>query len=275
MKNIDEKTVVSFGQEWSRFSQADLTELESDYIFQQYFSIFPWESLPDKAEGFDMGCGTGRWSRHVAKRVNKLNCVDPSMALEVAKNNLKEFKNVVFYREAADSVEIEEGSQDFGYSLGVLHHIPNPESALRSCVKFLKVGSPFLLYLYSSFDNRPFWYRYVWKMSDILRKFICLCPPLVKSVLCDLLAITIYLPLAKICLLLEKFGIAVQHIPLSDYKDRSFYSMRTDSYDRFSTPLEKRFSRNEIQNLMENAGLENIKFRQESPFWCAVGTRCN
>jgi ubiquinone/menaquinone biosynthesis C-methylase UbiE len=273
MKNIDEKTVVSFGQEWTRFSQAALSDFESDQIFQQYFSIFPWTSLPDTAEGFDMGCGTGRWALHVAKKVHWLNCIDPSQALEVARENLKDQKNVAFYRETADDVKIPENSQDFGYSLGVLHHIPDSKSALRACVKLLKVGSPFLLYLYSSFDNRPFWYKYMWKISDILRQLICILPPSVKSVICDVLALIIYFPLARISWLLSKIGSNVQHIPLSDYKDRTFYSMRTDAYDRFATPLEKRFSREEILKLMEDAGLEKIQFRPKSPFWCAVGTR--
>jgi 2-polyprenyl-3-methyl-5-hydroxy-6-metoxy-1,4-benzoquinol methylase len=43
---------------------------------------------------------------------------------------------------------------DFGYSLGVLHHIPDAQKALSDCVKKLKLGAPFLVYLYYSFDNR-------------------------------------------------------------------------------------------------------------------------
>ena len=40
-----------------------------------------------------------------------------------------------------------DGALDFGYSLGVLHHIPDTQSALRACVRKLKAGAPFLLYL--------------------------------------------------------------------------------------------------------------------------------
>ena len=49
--------------------------------------------------------------------------------------------------------------------------------------------------------------------------------------------------------------------------------MRTDSRDRFGTPLEKRFSKKEIQTMMENAGFKNIKFSKEAPYWCAVGIK--
>jgi hypothetical protein len=47
--------------------------------------------------------------------------------------------------------------------------------------------------------------------------------------------------------------------------------MRTDALDRFGTRLEQRFSRIEIQQMMESAGLERIVFSEKNPFWCAVG----
>ena len=47
--------------------------------------------------------------------------------------------------------------------------------------------------------------------------------------------------------------------------------MRTDALDRFGTKLEHRFTRTQIQKMMENAGLEQIVFSGNEPFWCAVG----
>ena len=48
--------------------------------------------------------------------------------------------------------------------------------------------------------------------------------------------------------------------------------MRTDALDRFGTRLEKRFTRKEIAQMMELAGLERIAF-SDSPCWCAMGYR--
>jgi hypothetical protein len=53
----------------------------------------------------------------------------------------------------------------------------------------------------------------------------------------------------------------------------SFYTMRTDSRDRFGTRLEQRFSRTEIEKMMLAAGLERTRFSDSEPFWCAVGYR--
>ena len=47
--------------------------------------------------------------------------------------------------------------------------------------------------------------------------------------------------------------------------------MRTDALDRFGTALEQRFTRQQIQVMMEAAGLERIQFSDLMPFWCAVG----
>ena len=47
--------------------------------------------------------------------------------------------------------------------------------------------------------------------------------------------------------------------------------MQTDALDRFGTRLEKRYTKKETLTMMETAGLENIKFSESEPYWCAVG----
>jgi hypothetical protein len=47
--------------------------------------------------------------------------------------------------------------------------------------------------------------------------------------------------------------------------------MRNDALDRFGTRLEQRFTRPEIADMMQRAGLERIVFSDRMPFWCAVG----
>ena len=51
--------------------------------------------------------------------------------------------------------------------------------------------------------------------------------------------------------------------------------MRTDALDRFGTRLEQRFTREEIEIMMQDAGLENIEFSNSKPFWVAVGYKSN
>ena len=272
-KNLDKETVNSFGDEWGRFNQSNLPIKEANEIFDKYFSIFPWQSMPENAEGFDLGCGSGRWAKIVAPKVSLLNCIDPSSALEVAKKNLNELNNLIFLKESVDELSLEDNSQDFGYSLGVLHHVPDTQEAISSCVKKLKPGAPFLLYLYYAFDNRSLFFKFIWRVTNLLRKFISLLPSPIKNSLTDLIAIFVYFPLARLSLVLESLKINNHHMPLSFYKNSSFYTMRTDSRDRFGTPLEQRFTKNEIHQMMSSSGLENISFRDGMPYWCAVGTK--
>lgn len=273
-KNSDQNTINSFGEEWARFDQSVLDEAEWSAMFNTYFSIFPFESLPENAEGFDMGCGSGRWAKGVAPRVGRLTCIDPAeSALVVARRNLAGRNNVIFHQGGVDNPGVGVASQDFGYSLGVLHHIPDTAAALQSCTSLLKPGAPFLLYLYYRFDNRPAWFRTVWKASEIVRGMVNRIPNQAKPPVTDLLAATVYWPLARIARLLEKSGINPAALPLAYYRDRSFYTMRTDSRDRFGTPLEQRFTRLEIEAMMREAGLENIQFSEAEPYWVSYGTR--
>jgi SAM-dependent methyltransferase len=271
--NLDKKTVSGFGDEWERFDQSKLTDSQALNSFQNYFSIFPWDILPDEPKGFDLGCGSGRWAKFVAPEVKSLYCIDPSSALDVARNNLKEFKNCFFLCESVDNISLEDSSMDFGYSLGVLHHIPDTQQGIRDCVRKLKPNAPFLLYLYYAFDSKPFWFKLIWKISDLLRAVISRFPYPIRYFITQLIALLIYWPLARLSLLLQKLRFPVSSIPLNYYKDLDFYWMRTDALDRFGTRLEKRFTKKQIEEMMKVAGLERIKFSSKEPFWCAVGYR--
>ena len=271
--NLDEDTVRSFGEEWTRFDQLDLDESELKEHFSNYFEIFPWSDLKESSEGFDMGCGTGRWAKLVAPKVGLLHCVDPSEALEIAKHRLADFQNISFHKVSLDRTNLSPSSQDFGYSIGVLHHVPDTAAAIKTCAELLKPNAPLLLYIYYSFDNRPVWYKLIWLLTDVWRKVISRLPAPLKNLLTDLMAIFIYLPIARLVLLLGRMGFSVENLPLSYYRDRSFYTLRTDSRDRFGTPIEQRFSQKEIETMMIEAGLTDISFSSRPPFWCVVGRR--
>lgn len=271
MKNIDKKTVDSFSDQWVRYDQSGMENKEAYKIFKSYFSIFPWKKLPKSAEGFDMGCGTGRWAKFVAPKVRKLHCVDPSNAIKVAKKKLKKFNNIKYYQKSLDNSGLKNKSQDFGYLLGVLHYVPDAKAAIKSCSKLLKSGAPILLYVYYSLDNRPLWFRWLWILSNFIRLIISKLPKFLNFLICDIIAFFIYYPFARISLMFEKIGLDFKNFPLHFYRNLSFYVMRTDSRDRFGSPMEKRYSKNEIRQMMTSAGLEKIKFKNSVPFWTVVG----
>lgn len=272
--NIDLQTVQGFGDEWDAFDQSGLTGDEYRHWFDAYFSIFPFESLPVGACGFDLGCGSGRWAAGIAPRVGELHCIDPAeKALAVARRRLQGMTNVVFHQAHANALPLPDSSQDFGYSLGVLHHIPDPEAGLRSAVACLKPGAPFLVYLYYRFDHRPAWFRALWRLSDHLRRRISRLPFPVRRRVTDVIAITVYWPLSRLARLIERAGRDPAAIPLSAYRHSSLYTLRTDALDRFGTRMEHRFLRPEIEAMLTAAGLTEIRFSESEPFWVACGIR--
>jgi len=270
--NLDPQTVEGFGHEWEQFDQSPSDRVDLQKHFEQYFRIFPWDNLPQNAIGFDAGCGSGRWARMVAPKVGHLYCIDASSkAVNVARKNLHRAENTQLILASVGELPLEDNSMDFGYSLGVLHHIPNTALGINGCVDKLKSGAPLLLYIYYAFDNKPIWYRWLWQFTNILRKLISKLPFKLKLLITQIIAFLVYFPLARTALLFENLGVNVASFPLSYYRDSSFYTMRTDALDRFGTQLEQRFTASQIQQMMEIAGLERIQFSDSVPYWCAVG----
>ena len=274
MKNADLNVVNDFGEEWSRFEQNRLTPEDFKSQFESYFHIFPWSNLEADAIGADIGCGSGRWAEEVCKRVGILHLIDPSHeALSVAKKKLGDVPNVTFEEASVGKLPFADNSLDFAYCLGVLHHIPDTQAGIREISSKLKVGAPFLIYLYYAFDNRPLWFKTLWRTTDIARKIICRLPTKIKHLVCDLIAFSVYFPITRIGRLISRFRVLNKNWPLYYYVHCSTYVLRTDALDRFGTRLEKRFTKKQVKKMLIDEGFKDIVFSDRIPHWCAIGIK--
>jgi SAM-dependent methyltransferase len=273
--NIDARTVAGFGREWSRFQQGeDLPDADRRAMFDAYFRIFPWDRLCSASTGMDIGCGSGRWAVFVAPRVGHLHVVDPSVeALGVARRNLAACTNVTFHSASVGDLPVADASLDFAYAIGVLHHVPDTSAAIHCIARKLKPGALLLVYIYYAFDNRSAWYRRLWQASNAVRLAVSRAPPGLQRLVTSVIAAAIYWPLARSAALLDRLGYLPRSWPLAFYRERSFYVMRTDAHDRFCTPLERRFTRLQIETMLRTAGFRDIRFSEHAPFWCAVAVR--
>jgi ubiquinone/menaquinone biosynthesis C-methylase UbiE len=276
LPNLDTDVAAGFGHEWSSFRQGaeELSAADRQAIFESYFGIFPWDELPPNPVGIDVGCGSGRWSMMVATRVGHLHLLDASCeALAVARENLAQANNVSFHLASVGDIPLDDNSLDFAFSLGVLHHVPDTRAAIHAIAAKLKRGAPFLVYLYYALDNRPWWFRTIWRASNLFRIVISRTPPSLRLAISQIIAIAIYWPLARLAALVERAGFSPASIPLEAYRNRAFYVMRTDAYDRFCTRLEQRFTRAQIAQMLRDAGFDDIRFSDQVPYWCAVGRK--
>lgn len=265
--NIDSRTVKGFGQEWSTFSQEPLSHAERKELFSKYFSLVDWSRKPRRA--LDMGCGSGRWALLAAPMVDELVAVDASPdALAVARRNVT-LGNVCFVQATPEALPFPDEHFDLIFSIGVLHHVPDTEGAIRSLAQKLRSGGTLLLYLYYAFDFRPAWFKILWRTTNAARWLISRLPFPFRYGLSQIIAVCVYWPLARSA----KYLPVPDSWPLKFYANRSFYVMRTDALDRFGTRLEKRFTRKQIVAMLEAAGLAEIRFSETAPYWVSTAKK--
>lgn len=271
--NIDEKTISSFGEEWNKFNSFSKKEIND--IGKQYFDILPSQINQDSLV-LDVGCGSGRWSKYLSSSVKWVEAVDPSSAVFAAAKLLSENSNVRVSQASADDLPFEDETFDLVMSVGVLHHIPNTQQALADITAKVKKDGYVYVYLYYALDNRGRLFKTVFQLTNLMRLLISKLPHALKKIVCEGIAFFIYLPLIGMSYLarsLYKESSFWKKIPLSFYLGTSLRIIRNDALDRFGTPLEQRFSKNQIINMMKNVGLTDIVISENTPYWHAIGKK--
>lgn len=267
IENIDLTTVNSFGEEWNKFDEFSSEEIQN--AGDQYFDIVTTKELNKNSYVLDLGCGSGRWTKYMADKCKFIEAVDPSEAIFSAAKTYGKLSNVRYTQAGVETIPFPDNTFDFAISLGVLHHIPDTGAAIKSFVKKIKPNGFALIYLYYALDNRGFLYKFIFNASTLLRRVISSMPATIKQFICDLIAVFIYLPFIGLTKLVKVLfgGNLYMKIPLAYYRDKSWNIIRNDSLDRFGTPLEQRFSKQQISEMLENAGMTVVRFSDGEPFW--------
>jgi SAM-dependent methyltransferase len=272
-KNIDNKVVNEFGDEWLKFFEQDDDVVKK--AGEEYFDILNSDIINSKTYALDVGCGTGRWTKYLAPKIGFIEAVDPSKAIFAADELLGDIQNVRLSQASIETLPFEDETFDFVMSIGVLHHIPDTKKALNDCVKKVKKGGYFYVYLYYNLDRRGPFYKALFELSDLVRKIVSRFPGKIKHFICDVLAVIFYMPFVWTGRLFNFLGFKnlANRMPLHGYQSRSFFTVRNDALDRFGTRLEQRFSAKEIREMMQSAGLTDIVISDGIPYYHAVGKK--
>ena len=160
---------ASFGFQWHRYqkTQLDHDELrESERHFLAKTALRP-EDLKGKLV-LDVGCGMGRFAEVATRWGARVVGVDLSAAAEVAAKNLAD-RDFVAFQADVFALPFAPESFDVIYSIGVLHHTPDCEAAVKALDKYLKPGGLLVVWLYSGYNKwyrfSDFWRRYTHKMK--------------------------------------------------------------------------------------------------------------
>jgi ubiquinone/menaquinone biosynthesis C-methylase UbiE len=263
------KTAVSFGFEWTHFSE----------MYPQWENNF-WEYMvPRAAESFrgkrvlDAGCGIGRHAYYAAQSGAEVWAVDISDAVEVAAKNNRE-TGVRVIQADLNHLPFREKSFDLVYSMGVLHHLPDPNRAFRYLLRFVRPGGEFRMFLYWVPEHQPL-KRLLLKAVSAFRMVTIRMPhPLLIpiSYAVAFLVWSLFVWPYRVFMRIPVLSKTADRLPLRQYSRYPFRTCVNDQFDRLSAPLERRYSREQVEEFLKSGGLEDINVLPNFG-WVAFGRK--
>ena len=139
---------------------------------------------------------------------------------------------------------------DGAYSYGVVHHTIDPAAAVREIVRTLKPGGRLLIYVYETFERRPWRWRIALAAINAVRRPIsAMSPPNIRR-LCAVVAPVVY----ATCTIPSRHFAWASRLPYPAAQNPTMTSLIPDLYDRFAAPIEERYSERGARELVEQAG---------------------
>ena len=146
---LERQTADAFGYEWTRYS-----ELAERYRQQFLDWIRPIDaSFFEGKAVLEGGCGKGRHTALAAAfGARDVVAVDLSQAVDAAYQNTKHLPNVHVIQADLKAAPVR-ACFDYAFSVGVLHHLPDPEAGFRSLVSRLRPGGAISAWVYGREGN--------------------------------------------------------------------------------------------------------------------------
>ena len=266
---IEADTARSFGYEWHRFPEM-YEEWEKqffNYMQPHAAGFFPGKKI------LDAGCGNGRFAYYAGKYGAEVWAIDLGPAVEVARRNTQS-RNVHVIQADLYNPPFAFESFDFIYSIGVLHHLPDPEAAFQNLLRFLKPGGDVQIYLYWKPEHRPIKAALLSGITAARRLTTRLPYGAIYALAypAAMAAFTFFVWPYRILRRFSMFSRVAENIPLKQYADLPFRVCVNDQLDRFSAPIENRYTRQDVQNWLARASLE-AQSVGENFGWIATGRK--
>lgn len=261
------QTALSFGFEWTRFP-----EMYGEW--KQSFLDYMQPHGPEFFRGkrvLDAGCGNGRFAYYAAKYGAEVWAIDLGPAVEVTRRNTEQAGIVQVVQADLHQPPFAPESFDFIYSIGVLHHLPDPEAAFQNLLRYLKPGGEIQIYLYWSPEGQPI-KRTLLAMVAAGRKITTRLPHTMVYALAFPAAVAAFVFFVWPYRLLKKIpGLKklAEKIPMKQYSNFPFRVCINDQLDRFSAPIENRYTAADVAGWLSRAKLEQAKI---NPAYGWVGT---
>jgi SAM-dependent methyltransferase len=152
-------------------------------------------------------------------------------------------------------------SFDFIYSIGVLHHLPDPEAAFQNLLRFLKPSGEIQIYLYWEPEGQPI-KRALLALVGAARQITTRLPHRAVYALAFPAAVAAFGLFVWPYRLLKRIpGLKAlaEKIPMKQYASFPFRVCVNDQLDRFSAPIENRYTRQQVADWLDRAQLQGTK----------------
>ncbi len=272
-KSEKTRTAERFGDLWSRSDPAIQTHDPLRYHTPRLVQVLALP--PPDGVVLDAGCGEGIDVVAQAQRPGvKVVGVELSEAgCRISAARCAHLHNASIVRADLCRLPFGEAQFDFIASYGVLHHLPEPMAGLRELVRVLKPGAWIAVYLYQDFHGRPVMLRWLVALVSGLRRITTRLSPRVLYGLCWLASPGVYLVFtvpSRLLRIISWMRPVAEQIPFRH--GRGPFRLAGDLYDRFSAPIERRYSRDAVAEFLGQAGLDHLKIVQDRG-WMASGMK--
>jgi SAM-dependent methyltransferase/uncharacterized protein YbaR (Trm112 family) len=264
------KTALSFGYEWQRFPEmyAEWEKQFLDYMQPHNTDFFKGKKV------LDAGCGNGRFAYYAGKYAREVWAIDLGPAVEVARKNTASLDNVHVVQADLHHPPFPLESFDFIYSIGVLHHLPDPEAAFQNLLRYLKPGGEIQIYLYWQPERRSIKSALLSAVNSF-RNLTTRLPHWAVHALAYPSALAAFLFFVwpyQVMKRVPALRSVAANMPMKQYAVLPFRVCVNDQLDRFSAPIENRYTKTEVEAWLSSAGLK--KFQVIPNFgWLGTGQK--
>ena len=269
----------SFGPQWRTFARSQLDTDRTRESTIRFDSEIGWQESDIRGKTVvEFGSGAGRFVDIVSKRGAKLIVgLDATDAVDAAQDNLADRDNVLFVQGDIFCSPFRNGSFDFGYSIGVLHHTPDPEESFRILTKAIKPPGNIGLSLYEiSLYARPnlnsfkvatielLWALNMWR-CEMFRAVTTRIPNKAFLAYCKTVVPILHF-LNKIPVLRYLRYL----LPSTCYRHLPVIWSMVDTHDTYATKIVHQYRGKDVFQWFLREGISNIVLRNSRAGWVSI-----